>query len=260
MRIDVVTFTPEIAASYMKNNTMNRPISERRVRDYQEAMRRNEWSLNGETVKFAADGTLLDGQHRLLAIIRSGLAQQMLVVSGLHKDNFHTIDRGKARSIADDFSLMREKNAARLGGAVRAFAIVMDEGKILHRSAIQLVKISEDHPEISHVVNHISASKGKGFISSRIMGVIAYGYYLHGEHKAMQFADRLIDGVELAEKSPIRLLRERLIESKGSPNPISSIPMIVLCIKAWNAYVENRKLGVLRYSKDEVFPKMIPHL
>ncbi|KAF7277615.1 hypothetical protein GWI33_002970, partial [Rhynchophorus ferrugineus] len=79
----VETITPDLARQYLAFNTHNRNVRSYRVKGYAADMRDGRWTLNGEAIKFSADGTLLDGQHRLQAVIEADVAVQMLVVRGV---------------------------------------------------------------------------------------------------------------------------------------------------------------------------------
>jgi hypothetical protein len=47
------------------------PLSKRTVRDFAEAMRRGDWRLTHQGIAFDASGALVDGQHRLAAIVEA---------------------------------------------------------------------------------------------------------------------------------------------------------------------------------------------
>lgn len=70
VRGEVETITPELAADLLSRNMKNRPVSQQRVRKYMAAMVAGKWLLNGEAIKISIDGRLIDGQHRLKAIIQ----------------------------------------------------------------------------------------------------------------------------------------------------------------------------------------------
>lgn len=59
--------TPERAAEMLSKNKSNRKINQANVRRIADDMLTGNYKLNGETIKFYADGTLADGQHRLTA-------------------------------------------------------------------------------------------------------------------------------------------------------------------------------------------------
>ena len=59
---------------------------------YAEQMRAGEWHLTGDTLKVNRSGGLMDGQHRLMAVIRSGWSGTQLVVTGLPDHAAYAMD------------------------------------------------------------------------------------------------------------------------------------------------------------------------
>lgn len=101
MKFEIVKVTPELASAWLALNTDNRKLRPTHVRALSDAMKRGEWMVNHQPV--ALNGTrLLDGQHRLTALIKSGLPYvEMSVITGAPSDSFKTIDIGAKRGIGD---------------------------------------------------------------------------------------------------------------------------------------------------------------
>ena len=80
----VEKITPEIAAEYLKVNIKNyRKLQRQVIKRYAEDMKAGRWELNGEPIVFDENGLLKNGQHRLAAIIASGVTVEMTVVRGV---------------------------------------------------------------------------------------------------------------------------------------------------------------------------------
>lgn len=84
--ITIETIDPGQAALYLSNNAKHRPIKDKKVAEYMSEMRDGKWRLNGKTICFDSTGRLLNGQHRLSAVIRSGVSLTTVVVRGLDPD------------------------------------------------------------------------------------------------------------------------------------------------------------------------------
>lgn len=90
--------TPEIAMEYLKlNMACNRPINARRVKELTTDIQNGNWQLNGDTIRFNKKGELIDGQHRLTAIAKSGCTVMTGVTRNIEND-VTIIDRGRIRS------------------------------------------------------------------------------------------------------------------------------------------------------------------
>jgi hypothetical protein len=104
--IDRVLVTPEIAEYILKvANGNNRNISKATVDSYVNDIWNGAWKDNGERVKFGKDGNLRDGQHRLSAIVKSGVAMELDMVFGLDDDIIGTFDRQRPRTNGDDYNI-----------------------------------------------------------------------------------------------------------------------------------------------------------
>src|SRR5664279_4273925 len=68
---DIEVITPSLAATYLEANIKNRKVKEKAVQRYAADMVAGEWMLTGEAIKFSDEGSLLDGQNRLRAIVMS---------------------------------------------------------------------------------------------------------------------------------------------------------------------------------------------
>lgn len=99
------TVTPELAKQYLERNTNNRRISEAHVDSLARSLTAKEWRHTHQGIAFSVSDALLDGQHRLRAIIKAGIPAQMLVTRGLPEDALDAIDTGRIRSIGNVLDL-----------------------------------------------------------------------------------------------------------------------------------------------------------
>jgi hypothetical protein len=66
--------TPEIAKKYLERNTENRTLRPHWVNTLALAIKNNEFITTHQSIAFSKSGRLLDGQHRLHAIIQANKA------------------------------------------------------------------------------------------------------------------------------------------------------------------------------------------
>lgn len=94
--------TPEMARGILdNNNTSNRRLTQNKVNIYSSDLMEGKWAITHQGIAFYEDGVLADGQHRLEAIVRTGISAIMLVVCGLDYESAIFIDEGKKRTVAD---------------------------------------------------------------------------------------------------------------------------------------------------------------
>lgn len=123
VRSGIERICPETAKAMLEktkeNGFVNRHVSLRIVENYASAMRRGEWECNGETIKISTAGSVIDGQHRLLAVIASGVTIKCLVVRNVSDSAFKSIDKGKKRTHGDILGIMGYSNRNVLAAASR---------------------------------------------------------------------------------------------------------------------------------------------
>jgi len=111
MKTRIEKITPTMAKLYIESNYgKQRSLSESHVVHLAQQMKAGQWACNGEPIIFDENDNLIDGQHRLNAIIRSGVAIDTLVVTGVKQTTFVTINSGKSRSNSDVFSIKGTAN------------------------------------------------------------------------------------------------------------------------------------------------------
>lgn len=258
----LVKITPKYAMQLLASNISNRKLSAGHVTNLAAAMSRGEWQLNGESIKIAECGTLLDGQHRLSAIVKNASPIEMFVVSGLPLESFHTINVGaKARTASDVLSISGEKSHAELAAGARTF-----KAWEINKSAPKFKASGITVAEIEDVIKRnpdirIYASYKKKELKKMLGGgtLCFLGYVFHNVNfdNAESFFSGLANGVGLDSGSPVLILRDRLMVNSLSHAKLTREAVIALSIKAFNAHNLNRKVGALRYSENEKFPILI---
>lgn len=97
----VERITPEIAKEYLSHNTKNRKINKRSVESLARDIKNNKFVRTHQGIAFDTEGTLIDGQHRLLAVIMANKPIEINITRGLQPEAAMSIDRGVSRSLGD---------------------------------------------------------------------------------------------------------------------------------------------------------------
>jgi hypothetical protein len=107
-----VDVTPDMAARWLKVNFRNRPVSDDTVRAYALDMINGTWTATHQGIAFNDRDELIDGQHRLLAVVKAGKTVRMMVTFGLpakieggDMTTMDAIDRGRTRSVSDQLKI-----------------------------------------------------------------------------------------------------------------------------------------------------------
>lgn len=116
VEISLQMITPAIAKNLLELNTSNRPCKQDWVDKIAAAMVRGDFEFNGDTVRISSDHVLLDGQHRLLACVKSGVPFWTILVENLDYSVSDTIDQGVIRGVMDILKMTYGRTA--VNGAV----------------------------------------------------------------------------------------------------------------------------------------------
>lgn len=170
--------TPEIAEQMLACNVdRNRNISMLRVRMYAHDMQSDKWMDNAETIKFDSEGHLIDGQHRLKAIIYSGKTVRLWVARGMSADAFDTIDVGFTRTPRQLFNMSHDalKHYKTLS-ALSGFAFRVFSGASKATQAQLNEFIESNRSEIEWLYNNVNSASA----ASAYYLTTAIAMHLHG--------------------------------------------------------------------------------
>lgn len=97
----VVNVTPAMAKKWLEqNDPKNRSVSFTKVQSLANDMRNGDWKLTHQGICFNDEGKLVDGQHRLQAVVMSEATIQLLVVGNPEGSVSDPIDRSIQRSLS----------------------------------------------------------------------------------------------------------------------------------------------------------------
>lgn len=260
--VAVETITPAQAHALLGGNTHNRLVSSR-VKDLARAMREGFWVLNGETIKVAKNGTLIDGQHRLLAIIEAKTPIQTYVVRGLPLVAQETVDIGRKRTLGDVLSIRGEANYTILAAALSVAWRLDTSGHL--RSGGKL-NMQPQHGELLQYLMDNPGITKSVTLGSRVAHELRYPggtaaglHYLMAKKRAAEaddFWEGVVTGFGLSVGSPILALRQFLIRDLGTRHRSSGDYRAALAIKAWNAYVGGKSIRIIGWKTTEDFPRI----
>lgn len=263
-RAEILVISPEMAGDWLEKNTHNRTQSPYWVRSLSDRIKRGEWVYNGESIKFNRHGVLIDGQHRLSAVIESNTPIRSVVVWGAPDNAFETIDIGKRRTISDSLSLFGEHNTNVLGAALswqwryenNLMAYRMSMGK--RPTTHQVMEVLAQHPGLRESVR--KAEGIKSLITTALCAFLHYQFAQRDEDKAREFFESLLTGNNLENDNPVYRLRERIIKDKIGKASLPKEEIAALTIKAWNSFQAGKKMYQLRVLNDEAFPIIEPDI
>jgi len=265
----VLTITPALAVQWLDTkNAHNRPVSNSTVDRYAQEIKAGNWQLNGESIKFGKNGQILDGQHRLKAIVKANADIECLVVYGVENKTFNTIDDHNKRSLADVFAINGENNAKLLAIGTR-FIWTYAMGQITTRD-LRRIKIAtktlmqgtlDKNPGLrdSTKAYVLLRSRPGGLLIPAGMAIgLHHLFSLVDSKKAEEFFTKLQSGYDLTEGDPIATLRQSLITAKqqAAATIITKSAIFTYAVIAWNAYLRDERLTKLVFRSNSSIPEI----
>jgi len=257
-----LVITPVMAGVWLDKNPNNRSVTQSRVASYARAMLAGRWGVTGQNIIFDKDGDLLDGQHRLWAIIEADIPVRMGVTVGIDKEQFINLDVGKPRGGGDALIVAGFTNCHQLAGAARLVYQWEQEWFGANRRILisneDVLDIATRHPGLSESVLFVKRNPDSGMPPSEATAM----HYICGiksPEKSAEFFSRLSSGAGLEAGSPILLLKSRLIKAQAShAYRLDKRFRLALAVKAWNAFKQDQSLKILRFAHASERPEEFP--
>ena len=103
MKTRVVKVDAKKASELLATSPGNRPIRKSVVRRYAKEMQMNTWPLTPEPIVINERGQLVNGHHRLHAVILSGCTVEFFLADGFEHKHVQKLDGGQTRTLGDRF-------------------------------------------------------------------------------------------------------------------------------------------------------------
>lgn len=248
---ELVNVTPALAEGWLSGNTVNRKIREAAVNQYASDMIAGRWSITNDALCFSPDGLLLNGQHRLAAVIASGETVAMLVMHNVPDESMGHMDTGVKRSSADYFGFHGETHTAALAASLK-LGLLYTDGRIYKDRKVQSVSNGEmqdflaENPEIRDSVAYIYATT-RGVDLAPTVKIVAHWLFSEaaGRDQADTFFELLSTRIGLPKGSPILALDSRIREMRKVRTRLTHRDELALVVKAWNYWRTGRDVRAL---------------
>lgn len=182
--------TPERAQALLDTNPgnsefQNRSISTSRVSRYVDDMLDGFWETTHQGVALDENGVLLDGQHRLMAIVRSGCSARLMICSGVPRATFWLMDGGYTRSAQSFLEGTHRNQRTALARTLMqieehdGFATMATAGKGRFASH-RILGYLESRSDVREYGEAYARAAGRGRVGERFVGTSAAGLLIGG--------------------------------------------------------------------------------
>jgi len=248
-----VTVTPEFAANLLDNyNVRNRTINRTRVTDLASDIKQGRFLLTHQGFARDRNGNLMDGQHRLEAVVLSGIAVamieytydiDMILPDGKVHPVMMVLDKGRPRSVSNNLGLGGMTQATQKAAICNVIAGLL-QGVHVAKSKEHVVMFVYDLYR-SNVDAMLSAGWGEKDRKSQVIGVLAMLHFF-SPYKAEILSRKLSKGCDIREKTAehalSRFIKDQLPKmTSGSLRGEAIDRLITGCMK----YLGDEKVSAL---------------
>jgi hypothetical protein len=260
MTIEKVLVSPAIAEGFLSKNVKNRNLRQSAVSKYAKEMKLGRWRENtGELIKFSENGNLIDGQHRLEAVILSGVSIYFHVAKNLKENITDVLDTGSNRSSSDVFKLNNVQYSASMPSIIQQY-YAMKNNRITARGLHKDEKLSNNELLSKYYENSFfwdKAAAKTAYLYEKFSKILSHaligGMYAHFYDicpvSAESFINQLCTGENISNKT-ILVLRKKLIDDKLQIKKIPIVAKSAYMIKAWNHFRSGVEVSILKYNSD----------
>lgn len=243
--------SPKKAEAYLEKNVTNRPLREDVVRALEADMVSGNWVPTHQGIAFNDRDELIDGQHRLSAIVRSGVTVRMLVTHGLptivgETQTMDVVDRGVGRSIGDQLKLQHGWSNPNLAVAIMATLGALAIGRRVRRQTTsQVLKALEIYGRhAAEIGKLIDKTKERRFRRAPFCSALTFARAVE-PGMADRFLNAMVSGANLGAGSPELTLRNFLLSDVSASvrqggSMIDRIDLCRLILNALHAFAEKR--------------------
>lgn len=267
-----VLVTPELAQKLLNLNTANRPIRAAEVDLWKEVIERGAWHYTHQGIAIDSDGVLQDGQHRLSAVVKSGVAVELQISIGMPPENFNAIDNGLRRTFGDVAHRFGFINPNKVGSVARMLIIYNEypmrgfNNKVSNAEVAEF--LSRNYKGSEMMVGekvHLAVNEAQMHWQYYRINNTAFATFLYkawellGEDdpKVLEFLEGLRSGANLPEEDS-RLALRRTVSSPTNKSPRTAVNHLALTVKAFNRFIQDKPVKVLAFRpKVEDMPKLL---
>ncbi len=271
---EVQTITPEVAGIILEHNVVNRDVGKGLVKKMAQDMVSGKWKTNGDSIRFDRNGRLVDGQHRLNAVVQSETPLETFVCGGLDPAVFDTLDVGKKRTLRDVLKIEGIANYSAVAGAIPWLLRLQADDPLRNRS-----RLSRPADELEYYYG-IETEMQSAVQSVQKCKLTEFGNKSHAKSASFRFlpqaplpmcvalrvlfnridldeAERFFnlwtsasERPDLATSSTCSMLAEALITRNNHMMKVGGrfhdADRLLMVVTAWNAFIRKEKL----YHKD----------
>lgn len=251
---ELITITPDMAAQWLEMNTRNRKPRSGVIEKYARDMKSGRWQVTGDAIRFDSDANLIDGQHRLMACVKSGAPFSTLVIYGLQPDTQDVLDQGATRRAEDVLSLKGWQNVTGLAATARVLMAERDGLSGIKRKTYSTSEVMACIDKHSIMSRYIPAPgvlpRGISIAQVGFLRYISAAFFENGDATQSAMLEVLRTGVPTYQGDPIHAYRERILRMSDDITKINREARWNTFKHAFNLFRKKEPVTHLRFGRD----------
>lgn len=256
MHTESMMVTPEMATAWLAKNTRNRAINADRVKLYAEEMKKGNWLPHHQGVAFYEDGTFADGQHRLCAVVKSGVTVPMVVTNGVPLTSGLVMDAQQPRHVHQSIAISGAADwVGRNEVAVINMFSAMQDSHYTKLSAAGVLALGERYKS-SILFATATLKTHKQYVSTSSVGAAVGAASKHVDKgRLLEFVAVLFTGMPKGKQDKAAVLaRDFLIVNGGKTGFQYRLGAVRRVMRAVRAFCDYEPIGRLYEPEDFLFP------
>lgn len=267
--IKQVIITPGQAEELLKMNISNRTVRKKKVEELTEAMRRGEWELSNDAIVVSEGNILLNGQHRLMAVVKSGTPCPFILFTGAKDSAFDIMDTPALRRISDVITRKGGKNGNKMEATITRYinlhGDMLNGWQTMRRFNAQTVATRREvidfydkHEKlVDKWVKKVSSIVQRGMRLASEAQLASLAICLdrdlcHEDAKIVGYLEALLIDGETQNKT-VLAVRRKLLQHKLKKENIDRHDILRYIIRGWNDYLMGREVSYIKTDEDSFY-------
>lgn len=254
----ITEVTPALAIKWLEGNTHNRSVNDAHVKRLSQDIRQGRWQLTHQGIAFDTDDLLVDGQHRLWAVIEAGMPITTRVFFNEPPDNRRVLDSGHRRSNYDILNITGEVGevTSRHLATLRAMLAGYPSHIVRVTPGQEAEQYQRHRDAIEFAIKQLGSASVKGVATAQIRAVVARAWYSADHAKLVHFCDVMRSGMGSSEGDRSTMMLRDFLVSTGGAGASESVRRLRYAKMQWalSSFLQGKLPKRLRSATSELFP------
>ena len=248
--------TPGQAMNWLEHaNNHNRSLSDRTVQQYARDMKAGRWWLSHQGIAFDPRGNLIDGQHRLWAVVEAEVSVEMYVWFNIQPGVQMVTDVGRGRTLADNLRLGGGLGQA-TNHVLACLRAMLGRGNCPSLTPEEARAALQRHDDaVAFAMEYLAPIGQRGIITAEVRAVVARAWYSADLTKVARFCEVLRTSLAQDTSERTIILLRTFLSGRRGGGAIARQERYAKTERALMAYLQGHEPLVKLYAVgDELFP------